>query len=182
VGGLAGQCHRALVVVIDPRAPLDQFVYVPRSLVDEHAHGLRRAQAVAGRHGVLEVQVGRVVRTDSGRDAALRVACVAFLRMRLRQQEDTADGGEVHSRPEAGNPAADDQEVRPARHGVLFYLSVMAATRIEVAASAGAYPVIVGTDTIDTLPAWLEGAQLGGTRVFVSSPTSGTCTGRASRR
>jgi 3-dehydroquinate synthase len=46
----------------------------------------------------------------------------------------------------------------------------MAATRIEVAASAGAYPVIVGTNVIDTLPQVIERAQLAGTLMFVSSP------------
>jgi 3-dehydroquinate synthase len=47
----------------------------------------------------------------------------------------------------------------------------MAPTRIEVAASAGAYPVIVGTDIVDTLPALLDGAALPDRRLFVSSPT-----------
>jgi 3-dehydroquinate synthase len=54
---------------------------------------------------------------------------------------------------------------------MVFYLSVMAATRIEVAASAGAYPVIVGTGVLDALPALLDAAQLGGSCVIVSSPT-----------
>lgn len=54
---------------------------------------------------------------------------------------------------------------------MLFYLPVMAAIRIEVAAAAGAYPVIVGTDVVDTLPALLDGANLPARRIFVSSPT-----------
>jgi 3-dehydroquinate synthase len=47
----------------------------------------------------------------------------------------------------------------------------MAATRIEVAASAGSYPVLVGAGLIDTLPDVLARAQLSGPHVFVSSPT-----------
>jgi 3-dehydroquinate synthase len=47
----------------------------------------------------------------------------------------------------------------------------MAPTRIEVAASAGAYPVIVGANAIDTLPSLLDDANLARQRVFVSSPT-----------
>jgi 3-dehydroquinate synthase len=47
----------------------------------------------------------------------------------------------------------------------------MAATRIEVAASAGTYPVLVGANIIDTLPALLERAHLSAPYVFVSSPT-----------
>jgi 3-dehydroquinate synthase len=53
----------------------------------------------------------------------------------------------------------------------------MAATRIEVAASAGPYPVIVGANVIDTLPDLLDRAQLTGPPVFVSSPTVWTLHG-----
>ena len=46
----------------------------------------------------------------------------------------------------------------------------MPATRIEVAASAGAYGVVVGAGTLDTLAEQLEQADLGPRRVVVSSP------------
>jgi len=53
---------------------------------------------------------------------------------------------------------------------MLFYLSVMPATRIEVAASAGAYPVIVGAGVLDTLPHLLDDERLGSSYTLVSSP------------
>jgi 3-dehydroquinate synthase len=54
----------------------------------------------------------------------------------------------------------------------------MAATRIEVNASAGAYPVLVGADIVDTLPERLAQAQVSGPLVFVSSPTVWNLHGR----
>ena len=46
----------------------------------------------------------------------------------------------------------------------------MPTTRIEVAASAGAYPVIVGAGALSTLPQLLESEGLGTQCVIVSSP------------
>jgi 3-dehydroquinate synthase len=46
----------------------------------------------------------------------------------------------------------------------------MAATRIEVAASAGAYPVIVGAGVLDTLPQLLDDEHLGAHCIIISSP------------
>ncbi|MCC7124601.1 MAG: 3-dehydroquinate synthase [Acidobacteria bacterium] len=46
----------------------------------------------------------------------------------------------------------------------------MAATRIEVTAGAGAYPVVVGAGALDSLPALLDDAGLGSQLVVVSSP------------
>lgn len=46
----------------------------------------------------------------------------------------------------------------------------MPPTRIEVAAAAGAYPVIIGAGVIESLPRELEARGLGPRRVIVSSP------------
>lgn len=46
----------------------------------------------------------------------------------------------------------------------------MPATRIEVAAAAGAYPVIVGAGALLTLPTLIDSAAPGARRVVVSSP------------
>ncbi len=46
----------------------------------------------------------------------------------------------------------------------------MPTTRIEVAAAAGAYPVIVGAGALGTLPQLLESEGLGAQRIIVSSP------------
>ncbi|MCC7031659.1 MAG: 3-dehydroquinate synthase [Acidobacteria bacterium] len=47
----------------------------------------------------------------------------------------------------------------------------MPATRIEVTASAGTYPVIVGAGVLDGLESLLDAAGLGPQRIVVSSPT-----------
>ncbi|HXG87951.1 MAG TPA: 3-dehydroquinate synthase [Vicinamibacterales bacterium] len=47
----------------------------------------------------------------------------------------------------------------------------MPPTRIEVAASAGSYPIVIGSATLATLPQLLDDAGLGPRRVIVSSPT-----------
>jgi 3-dehydroquinate synthase len=60
----------------------------------------------------------------------------------------------------------------------------MAPTRIEVAAAAGAYPVVIGPGVLTTLPRLLEQSGLGPRRIIVSSPIvwdlHGDAIGRAS--
>ncbi len=64
-----------------------------------------------------EVQLGIVVVADRGGDAALRVAGVALGRRRLGQQQHLAGLRQLQRRPERGNPAADDEEIRRGGHG-----------------------------------------------------------------
>ena len=47
----------------------------------------------------------------------------------------------------------------------------MPPTRIEVAAAAGAYPIVIGPGTLAMLPRFLNDSGLGPRRVIVSSPT-----------
>ena len=58
----------------------------------------------------------------------------------------------------------------------------MPPTRIEVTAAAGAYPIIVGSGTLRTLPKLLDGAGLGPRRIIVSSPLVWQLHGDAIRR
>ena len=53
---------------------------------------------------------------------------------------------------------------------MVSYHPVMEPTRIEVAASAGRYPVIAGVDALDGLPAEMDRLHLGPRRIIVSSP------------
>lgn len=46
----------------------------------------------------------------------------------------------------------------------------MQPTRIEVTAAAGAYPLVIGPDTLGSLPRLLDQAGLGPRRILVSSP------------
>lgn len=49
-------------------------------------------------------------------------------------------------------------------------IRVVSPTRIEVAAAAGAYPVVIGPGVLATLPRLLEQSNLGPRRIIVSSP------------
>src|SRR5262245_53938966 len=57
--------------------------------------------------------------------------------------------------------------------------SPMPPTRVEVAAAAGAYPIVIGAGTLATLPQLLDQAGLGPRRLIVSSPTVWDLHGRA---
>jgi 3-dehydroquinate synthase len=58
----------------------------------------------------------------------------------------------------------------------------MPPTRIEVAASSGSYPVVIGAGTLETLPRLLDQADLGPRRVVASSPLVWELHGKAIRR
>ncbi len=55
-------------------------------------------------------------------------------------------------------------------------------TRFEVAAAAGAYPVIIGSGTLASLPRLLDQSGLGSSRIIVSSPVVWQLHGDAFRR
>ena len=90
---------------------------VGRALPDQDAHRVEIAQPVAGGQRVLRVQLGIVVVADRGGDAALRVAGVALGRRRLGQEQHLAGLRQLQRRPERGDPAADDEEIRRGGHG-----------------------------------------------------------------
>ena len=58
----------------------------------------------------------------------------------------------------------------------------MPPIRIDVTAAAGAYPIFVGSGTLQTLPAVLDAAGLGSRRLIVSSPLVWRLHGDAIRR
>ena len=58
----------------------------------------------------------------------------------------------------------------------------MPPIRIEVAAAAGAYPVVIGAGVLATLPRLLEQSELGPRRIIVSSPIVWDLHGDAIRR
>ena len=104
-------------VAIERRAPLGEFGHQPRPVLHQDAHRLGAAQAVACRHGVVGVQRRRVVGADRGRDPALGVAGVALVgAVGLGQHEHPTARRQRHRRPQAGDAAADHQEVRRLAH------------------------------------------------------------------
>ena len=78
---------------------------------DQDVHGLRVAQAVAGRDRVGGVQRRRVVGADRCRNAALRVASAARAGSALVSTRTRPCACERDRRPQAGDAAADDEEV-----------------------------------------------------------------------
>ncbi len=66
------------------------------------------------------VQLGRVVVADGRRDAALRVAGVALPGICFGEDDDVTSVGEGDGGAQAGNAAADHQEVAADAHGVIL--------------------------------------------------------------
>src|SRR5205823_191809 len=81
-------------VAIEPRSPFDELAYVARAILDEHADGRLVAHSIARANRVGGVQRGRVVVSDRGRDAALRVAGVALAGICLGEDQHAAGGRE----------------------------------------------------------------------------------------
>ncbi len=113
VGALAPE-HDLAVDLVEPRADLHELAHAVRALVHEDAHGLLVAEARAGGDGVLEVQLGRILLADGRGDAALREERGRLLEGGLGEQADApaargADGGR-----EAGDAAAEHEDVEAA--------------------------------------------------------------------
>ena len=111
VRGFERERRTAAAVAIEPRAPVDQLAHVARALVAQDRHRRRIAQPVAGAHRVSGMQRGAVVGADRRGDAALRVAGVAFGRVRLGQDQHPADRRERDRGAQARDTAADDDEI-----------------------------------------------------------------------
>ena len=116
VRGLAAQRWLSLLVPVEGRAPLDQLAHVARALADEHVNGLGKTEAVAGGERIARVEIRRVVGADRRGDAALRVSGVALARIGFGQEHDAAGVGQRDRRAQAGDPAADHEEIGDDAH------------------------------------------------------------------
>ena len=90
------------------------------ALFTQHPHGTLVAQPVARSQRVLGVQLRRVVRANGGGDAPLGVSGVAFSRIGLGENDDTADIGQRDRRAQAGDAAADHQKIPADGHGAIL--------------------------------------------------------------
>jgi hypothetical protein len=109
---LAAEPQPSRIVAFEARAPFQQFADVRGPLLHQHADGPLVAQAVAGGHRVGRVARRAVVVANRGGDAALRVACVALVGIRLGEDDDTTRRRQREGGTQSGNAAADDDEVR----------------------------------------------------------------------
>ena len=105
------QVERAVPARSKARAPLDQLLDVTRALGDEDVHRGRVAQAVAGAIVSAACRAGESSGTDRRGDTALRVAGAAGAGIGLREHEDAAVRRKLDGGPQAGDAAADDEEV-----------------------------------------------------------------------
>src|SRR6185436_11734129 len=168
VRGLASAGQLAVGVAIEARAPVEQLLHVRRPFLDEHAHGVLVAEAVAGLDGVGGVERGTVVAAERDGNAALGVAGVAFGGFALRENQDAADGREGNRRAQPGDAAADDHEIGRQIHEVLSYHPVL--IRIDVPTPSRSYAVHLEDGILDRVGALLDELKLPARRFVVSSP------------
>jgi hypothetical protein len=120
VRGLPSERRLPAAVAIELSTPVDQLTNVPGPLLRERTHGLGHTQAVACGDRIARVQLGRVVGTEGGSNAALRIPRVALSRIGLGEDDDTAGIGKGDRRAQTGDAAADHQEVTANGHGAIL--------------------------------------------------------------
>lgn len=187
VGAFPPKGGPPLGVAIELGAPVDELAHVVRSLADEHLDGRDVAEARASLERVVAVQLDAVVWTQRRRNPALRVSRVAFGAVGLGDEHDRAVRHQIDGRPQAGDTAADHDEVRAKTHRVLSYhpLSTLTlvlplpAEQILVQVPPRPYAVEIGAGHLASLGSLLDGAGVGRRRVIVSSPVVWTLHGEA---
>ncbi len=103
--------HDLAVDAVEVGAHLEELAHPVRALVHEHLDGLLVAEAGAGAHRVLEVQLGRVGLAEGGGDAALGEEGGGVVEAALGEQADPpATGGRDGGR-QAGDAAAQHEHV-----------------------------------------------------------------------
>ncbi len=102
------------VDLVEARADLHELSHAVRAFVDEDAHRLLVAEAGAGVDGVLEVELGRVRRAQGRGDAALGEERRGVVEGRLGKQPDAPAAGRADRCRQAGDPAAEDEDVEGA--------------------------------------------------------------------
>src|SRR3984893_2943091 len=103
------------ILGVKSHAPVDQLAHPRRALLHKRANGLGMAQAATGRDGVVVVLLRPVVIADRGRDATLRPATATVLELALGDHRNTRAGTGDERGEQAGDAAADHDEVEAAR-------------------------------------------------------------------
>ena len=106
-------------------AELDQFLDAGRAFLDNAAHDLLIAQPSSGGKGVAHVALERVLLACDGGDAALCVVGVGLGPAFLRDDRDGAGVGDLESKRQPGDAAAQHQKIKLLRgirhpHGKVF--------------------------------------------------------------
>src|SRR6202140_1903348 len=104
------------ILRVESDAPVDQLTDSRRSLLDQHANGLRMAQPASSRDGVVVMLLRAVVIADSSGDAALSPAAAAVFEAAFGDHRDTRAGCGDKRRTQTRDAAADHDEVETDRH------------------------------------------------------------------
>ena len=99
------------VDLVEVGAPADQLADPLGCLADDHLDDLGVAQPLAGGEGVGDVVVEVVLGVEDAGDPALGVVAVALADLVLGDDQDAELVGDAERRAEAGDAAADDQDV-----------------------------------------------------------------------
>jgi hypothetical protein len=111
VPALAREAERAAWLAVEAHAELDQPLDLARTLLDERAHGLLRAEPRARLERVGRVGVRAVVGRDRGGDPALRPRGVREVELVLRGDDHLAVLRRGERRAQARDARADHERV-----------------------------------------------------------------------
>jgi 3-dehydroquinate synthase len=123
------------------------------------------------------MELRAVIRTHGRGNAALRIAGVALPGVRFGEDDDLANRRERNSRPEAGDAAADDDEVEEVRRGSAQTFECyptasparMNPIRIDVPTPSRRYTITLGDGVLAGLPQLLDEAGVPARRFLVSN-------------
>ncbi len=95
-------------IALESASPRQKLLDIAGAIVDQDAHGVVFAKAVAGGNGIASVQGRGVVGPDGGRNPTLGVTGVALLGRGLGEHEHVTGLGQRDCRPQRSDPAARD--------------------------------------------------------------------------
>ena len=109
--GAFGAQHQVAAGAVELGTDLGELAHAGRPLVDQNADRLLLAEAGSGADRILEVQLGRILIAERRGDAALGQEGGRVAQHALADQRDLPFARRAHGRRQAGDAAADDDDV-----------------------------------------------------------------------
>jgi hypothetical protein len=103
--------HKATVLAIEARAPLDKFLHATRAFAHQKLGGVSVHKPIAGSDGVIEMQLDVFFAFHGNGDTALRVVGVGFANRLFRDHEYIAMRGQFKSCSKPRNACTHDEKV-----------------------------------------------------------------------
>ena len=110
--GRFARTQKVAAVVVESRAPLDQFFHPQRALGNQHLGGAAIHQPIAGGDRVFQMERDIFAALHRHRDAALRIMRVRFVYGFLGDHQHLAVNGQFHRRPQSRNARSYHHKVR----------------------------------------------------------------------